>query len=135
MVNVIEFPLDNGGMLGVQAVDADVLPGPVLASRGEQLLKASESLEQSLQHIVPALTAVTNRLHALSPDQLSVEFGLILTAETGVVVAKGGAEVHFTVSLAWSRSHGDVAEHTWEEPVGATVHDDGQDTPNKAQDG
>jgi len=32
---------------------------------------------------------------------MSVEFGLSVTAETGVVVAKGGTEVHFTVTLTW----------------------------------
>jgi hypothetical protein len=122
-VNVIEFPLDDGGMLRVQAADVDVPSGPVPASRGDQLLKAAESLEQSFQHIVPALTTVTNRLRAVSPDQLSIEFGLILTAETGVVVVKGGAEVHFTVNLAWSRLQGDAAEHAREERVGAAFHD------------
>lgn len=112
MMSVIEFPMDNGGILRVQAADADVPPGPVPASRGEQLLKATESLEQSFRRIVPALTAVTNQLRELSPEQLSVEFGLTLTAEAGVIVAKGGAEVHFTVNLGWSGSPGDVAEPT-----------------------
>lgn len=104
MVGVIEFPLDNGGTLRVQAADEDLPVGPVPASRGEQLLKAGETLEQSFRRVIPALTAVTTQLRELSPDQLSVEFGLTLTAETGVIVAKGGVEVHFTVNLAWSRS-------------------------------
>ena len=36
---------------------------------------------------------------------MTVEFGLTLTAETGVMVAKGSAEVHFTVTLAWSHEN------------------------------
>jgi hypothetical protein len=32
-----------------------------------------------------------------------VQFHLTLTAETGVIVAKGDDEAHFTVTLAWSR--------------------------------
>jgi hypothetical protein len=103
MTQVIEFPLDDGSMLLVQAADADLPAGPVLASPGDHLLKAGRTLEQSFQQVIPALKAVTSRLRELSPDELSVEFGLTLTAEAGVVVAKGGAEVHFTVSLAWSR--------------------------------
>lgn len=108
-MRVIEFPLDDGSMLRVQAADADVPAGPVPASRGDLLLQAGETLEQSFQRVMPALTAVATRLRELSPDQLSVEFGLTLTAEAGVIVAKGGAEVHFTVNLAWSRSPGDHA--------------------------
>lgn len=107
MTRVIEFPLDDGSLLRVQAADADLPAGPVPASRGEQLLKAGETLEQSFQRVVPALTAVATRLRELSPDQLSVEFGLTLTAEAGVIVAKGGVEVHFTVNLAWSRPSGE----------------------------
>jgi len=32
---------------------------------------------------------------------VSVEFGLTLGAETGVVIAKGTSELHFAVTLAW----------------------------------
>jgi hypothetical protein len=47
------------------------------------------------------MAAVLDRLKATSPDEVVVEFGLTLGAETGVVVAKGSSEVHFTVSLTW----------------------------------
>jgi hypothetical protein len=104
MTQVVEFLLDDGSMLRVQAADADLPSGPVPASRGELLLAAGETLEQSFQRVIPALSAMTTRLRDLSPDQLNVEFGLTLTAEAGIIVAKGAAEVHFTVNLGWSRS-------------------------------
>jgi hypothetical protein len=109
MERLIEFPLDDGSTLRLAAADVDLPAGPVPASRGEQLLKAGETLERAFARVIPALTVVASRLRELSPDQLSVEFGLTLTAESGVIVAKGGAEVHFRVNLAWSRSPGEQA--------------------------
>jgi hypothetical protein len=34
---------------------------------------------------------------------VSLEFGLTLDVETGVVVTKGTSEMHFTVTLTWKR--------------------------------
>lgn len=39
----------------------------------------------------------------MAPDEVTVEFGIKLGAETGIVVAKGSTEVHFTVTLCWKR--------------------------------
>lgn len=102
MADIVEFPLDDGGMLRVQAATADMAESDLgLASPGERLGRASETLESALSAVTPALKTVTGQLRALSPDDLSVEFGLTLTAESGIMVAKGGAEVHFTVKVGW----------------------------------
>jgi hypothetical protein len=108
VVQVVEFPLDDGGVLLVQAAAADEPSGGLgLASSLEDKPKrAAESLESALAHVTPALKSVTERLKELAPDELTVEFGLTLTAETGVIVAKGNREVHFTVTLAWSGENG-----------------------------
>jgi Trypsin-co-occurring domain 1 len=102
---LIEVPVDGGGRLLVQATD-DELPGSLeLAALrpGHVVARAGESLEQALDEVKPALRAVAGRLRAMAPDELTVEFGIVLGAETGVVVAKGSADVHFTVSLTWRR--------------------------------
>jgi hypothetical protein len=105
MAEIVEYPLEDGGALLVQAAAVDAGPeGLGLASPTEERAKkAAETLESALSHVMPALKSVTGKLRDLSPDDLAVEFGLTLTAETGVVVAKGGAEVHFTVTVRWSR--------------------------------
>jgi hypothetical protein len=72
----------------------------------EKAKKAKETLESALAQVTPALKAVAGKLRDPSPDDLTVEFGLTLTAETGVIVAKGTTEVHFTVTLAWSSRSG-----------------------------
>ncbi|MGO8882964.1 MAG: CU044_2847 family protein, partial [Streptosporangiaceae bacterium] len=56
------------------------------------------SLDSALDQLRPALDVIRRRLEALAPDEVSVEFGIVLGAETGVVVAKGTTEVHFTIS-------------------------------------
>lgn len=104
---LIEVPVEGGGRLLVEA-DPEQLPGELQlasghATPGEVVSKAKQSLEQALDQLQPAMSAVLERLKAVSPDEVGVEFGLTLGAETGLVVAKGSSEVHFTVSLTWRR--------------------------------
>jgi hypothetical protein len=105
MAELVEYPLEGGGMLLVQSASVDAGGGDLgLASSAEEKAKkAKETLESALAQVTPALKSVASRLRDLSPDDLTVEFGLTLTAETGIVVAKGSTEVHFTVTLAWSK--------------------------------
>jgi hypothetical protein len=104
-VYLIEVPVEGGGRLLVEASKAE-LPGDLqlaAARPGEVVARARQSLEQALAQIKPAMRAVLDRLVAMSPDEASVEFGLTLGAETGVVVAKGTSEMHFAVTLSWKR--------------------------------
>lgn len=105
MAEMVEYPLEDGGVLLVQAAAVDAAPdGLGLASPTEEKAKkAAETLESALSSVMPALKSVTEKLRDLSPSELGVEFGLTLTAETGIVVAKGSAEVHFTVKVTWSK--------------------------------
>jgi hypothetical protein len=63
------------------------------------------SIETALASVRPAAQAVIDTFKALTPDEVSVEFGLRLDAEAGVVIARTGISAHFTVSLKWSASH------------------------------
>jgi hypothetical protein len=105
VTEVVNFPLEDGGTLTVQAAGADMASGLDLASVEDRLMRSGETLESALGKVTPGLKAVVTRLQKLSPDGMSVEFGLSVTAETGVVVAKGSAEVHFTVTLTWGGQH------------------------------
>jgi hypothetical protein len=105
MTEMVEFPLDGGGALFVQPASVDAGGGELgLASSAEEKVKkARETLEAALAQVTPAVNSVTSKLRDLSPDDLTIEFGLTLTAEAGAIVAKGSAEVHFKVTLAWSK--------------------------------
>ena len=104
MTYLIDVPVEGGGQLLVEASDADLPADLVLAARpGEVVARAGQTLEQALDQLKPAVQAVRGRLAAMAPDEVTVEFGIVLGAETGVVVAKGTTEVHFTVTLCWKR--------------------------------
>jgi len=49
------------------------------------------------------LRTIKDRLVASSPDHFSVEFGVKLGGETGVILAKGTAEVNLKVTMTWDR--------------------------------
>lgn len=105
---LVEIPVEGGGRLVVQATDGD-RPGDLglaAAHPGEIVAQASETLEAALQEIRPALTALRDTLASVAPQQVTVEFGIALGAETGIVVAKGTAEVHFTVTMTWQPTDG-----------------------------
>ena len=115
MTYLIDVPVEGGGRLLVQAATSD-LPGDLElagARPGEIVARASRSLEQALDQLQPIVRAVHDRVAALSPTETTVEFGVVLGAESGVIIAKGTAEVHFTITLTWngSRSAGQRPGH------------------------
>jgi hypothetical protein len=106
MAYVIEIPVEAGGRLLVQAT-ADDLPDTLELAAvrpGEVAARARESVEAAIDQLKPAINAVADRLKAMAADEVTVEFGIMLGAEAGAIVAKGTAEVHFTVTLNWKRS-------------------------------
>ena len=58
----------------------------------------------AINQLKPAINAVTDRLKVFAADEMAVEFGIVLGAEAGAIIAKGTADVHFTVTLNWKRS-------------------------------
>jgi Trypsin-co-occurring domain 1 len=106
MAYVMEVPVTGGGRLLVQ-VDEDDLPGGLgSAARGragQVVAVAKDSVEDALDQLEPAVGAVASRLKAMAADEVTVEFGIVLSAEGNAIVAKGSAEVHFTVTLAWKK--------------------------------
>jgi hypothetical protein len=112
----MEIPVEGGGVLRVQGPDDEVPPGLVPAANqppaGPLIAKADETVQAALDDLKPAIAATTSRLRELAADEVTVEFGLVLGVEGGVVIAKGTAEVHFTVTLSWKRpddDKGDIA--------------------------
>lgn len=103
-MSVARFETADGTVL-VELQDDDV--GVERASRAaDGMLTAADHLEEALARIRPAARAVLAEMKSLSPDKVSVSFGIKLSAAAGAVIAKTEAEGHFTVTLDWERSAG-----------------------------
>jgi hypothetical protein len=102
MAYLVEFPVAEGETIVVE-MDDDQLAGfaPAAVNPGEVALVAAGSLEAAIDRLLPALRSIGARLRTLTPDELTVELGVKLTAEAGVVVAKAAGEANFTVTLKW----------------------------------
>jgi hypothetical protein len=102
---LLEVPLEAGGAVLVEADAADIPGGLVLAAAdpGTAAAVATATLEQSLGRLEPVLRALADRLRQVAPQDFTVEFGVKLGGEAGIILAKGTSEVNFTVRLGWSR--------------------------------
>jgi hypothetical protein len=105
MAYLMAIPVAPGGddILEVEVDRRDVPQGLVLAAQepGKIAARAQISLEEALAKLKPSLQKIAHLLKELSPEETEVEFGLKLGGETGVIVAKGTAEVNFTVRMTW----------------------------------
>lgn len=103
MTYLVEVPIDGGGRMVVEAAP-DTLPGELeLAALrpGEIVMQVGQSLESALDAIKPSLAALRDALIATAPREVTIEFGLAIGGETGIVVARGTSKVHFAVTMTW----------------------------------
>jgi Trypsin-co-occurring domain 1 len=104
---LLGVPVGDGGAEGVVVFEVDrseVAEDLVLASPepGKAAVRARASLEEALAGLRPSLTKIVEVLGEIAPEQMTVEFGVKMGGETGVIIAKGTAEVNFKVTLSWN---------------------------------
>jgi hypothetical protein len=106
MTELVRVPLGNGEYV-VAEVDRVDIPGDavVLASPepGKAIAQVPAKLEASLRAIRPVVDELVEALKHSGPETINVEFGVKIGGETGVILAKGTAEVNFKVALEWKR--------------------------------
>ena len=105
MATVVEMPLEDGSTILVE-VSEDEQRLQRVGRAGTVVREATETLEEALRRVRPAVTAVLKQVRDLAtpPDKVTVEFGVKLTAEAGVVIAKAASEANFKLSLEWTAS-------------------------------
>ena len=107
MKRMIEVPLESGGsMLMEVQLDESEQQGMVPAARpGEIAAKAKQTFEEALEQIQPGADTIVEKLRGMSsqPDEISVTFGLKMSANAGAFIAASGIEANFTVMLKWNR--------------------------------
>jgi Trypsin-co-occurring domain 1 len=105
---LIEVPLADGDRMIAEVEPELIDDALVLASGpGKAAAQARQTLEQSLAHLGPALAGMLRPLRAARPAEMQVQFGIKLGGETGVIVAKGTAEVNFLVTMTWRKESTD----------------------------
>ncbi len=106
MKYIVEFPLENGGTIKVEADETKPTRGVQDAGRaGDVVQRAKQTFEDALDQIKPGTEVLLQRLASLSegPDEIEVEFGLKLSAEAGAFIANGKVEANYTVKLKWTQ--------------------------------
>lgn len=97
-------PFQDGDVFYVELSDEQG-SGVIRASRGEELFETSaDTFESGMDRVRHLAAVMLERLASLprSPDHVRAEFGLKVTAEAGLVVAKGAGEAHINLELEWS---------------------------------
>ncbi|WP_144440851.1 CU044_2847 family protein [Streptomyces roseifaciens] len=95
---------------GTEPIHMEVEVDPAGVDRvsraGDVIATAAESLQEAVGRIRPVAEAFLSGVRDMTrmPEELTVEFGVKLTAEAGVVIAKAASEGHFTVSMKWNHA-------------------------------
>ncbi|MCW2540314.1 MAG: hypothetical protein JWN95_2039 [Frankiales bacterium] len=113
MAILVKVPLDDGDYVVVEADRSDVKGGTTLAATpGQTVAQASRTLAASLDDLQPMLRTIKQKLAAAGPDEFNVQFGVKLGGETGIIIAKGSAEVNLTISMSWRGQPAPAADGT-----------------------
>ncbi|MFD7135693.1 CU044_2847 family protein [Streptomyces sp. NPDC059894] len=96
-----------------------------VARPGQVVARATRSLGEMVAAVRPVAQNFVDGFQDMvrTPDEISVEFGLALSAEADVVISSTAAQANFKVALVW---HKPAAEPTGAspEPTGASAGDE-----------
>jgi len=110
MKRLVDFPLDEGGSVLIEVEEPPA--GPVTRGLGRDrtalVEQADKTFEDATAAVTPAARSLLARLRSIDdpPDEIGIQFGVQLSAQTGAFIASVAAEANFTVSVTWRRHHG-----------------------------
>lgn len=108
MAYLLTVPIgsDTDDVLVFEVDRSELSDDLVLASSdvGKVADRARMTLEDALTRLKPSLDRLVHVLKEISPREIAVEFGLKIGGETGVIIAKGTAEVNFIVRMSWENT-------------------------------
>ena len=113
MRRLVEFPSESGESVLVEVEDLG-LGGETRRglSTSAVVERAQTSFEDALEKARPMALGLVGKLRAIAdaagnpPDEVQVEFGLILSAEAGAVLAAASAGANYKVAMTWKRQTG-----------------------------
>lgn len=106
-VHTVEVPL--GAAAGDQTVRVQIREVDEALVRvgrgGRTVARAERTLGQMLDTVRPVAESFVGRFSdmAQAPDEITLEFGVSLSAEADVVIASTATAANFSVTLTWNR--------------------------------
>lgn len=98
---LVRFETGQGDWLLVETDEHEAGVDRIGRRDADGVVSAATRLEEAVAQVRPAIRSVLDTLRELGPDQHEIEFGIKLSAEAGVVIAKTAVEGHFTVKMSW----------------------------------
>ncbi|MDX2850963.1 CU044_2847 family protein [Actinacidiphila glaucinigra] len=105
-VHTVEVPLGDGSDDVVRVQIREVDESLVRVGRGGRAVaRAERSLGQMLDTVRPVADSFVGRFRGMvnAPDEVTLEFGVSLSAEADVVIASTATAANFAVTLTWHR--------------------------------
>jgi hypothetical protein len=106
MNRLVEYEVGEGQKIIVE-VSEPTPGGLVPVGRGsDAIVKAQRTLSETLDNIRPTAESIIDKLSDLTkrPDEISIEFGVKLSASAGAVLAAASAECNFVIKLTWKNN-------------------------------
>jgi hypothetical protein len=112
MSELVEFPLVGGGSFVVvsernSSREPAAKGGQVFRGGGDRrevVTRSTETMEAAISRVRPAAIALAESFSDLParPQEVSVTFGIELSAELGAVIASTSMSANFSVTLTWN---------------------------------
>lgn len=100
---LVEFELEDGSSI-VMETSRDEGGFQRIARGGDEdaPAKAEKKFKDIASTIGPAAQVILNTLKEINtPEEIQLEFGLVFSAKTGVIIASADTEVNFKVTVKW----------------------------------
>ena len=113
MRRLVEFPSETGEPILVEVEDVG-FGGETRRGLSASAVvdRAQTTFEDALEKARPMASSLVGKLRAIGdtagnpPDEVQVEFGIILSAEAGAVLAAASATANYKVTMTWKRPPG-----------------------------
>jgi hypothetical protein len=103
MAELVRFEVTSGHDVLVETDDVD--EGLVPVARGHDgIVEAGSAFSAHIGSIRDAVRDALKELREISPDEVTVSFGIKFTAEAGAVIAKTSLEGTLGVEMVWHRA-------------------------------
>ncbi len=105
MASYVKFELDDGTIVYVETTDVPKGSSGLIPGTREHADQEAVSFDQAITAIRKMAVAMMENLHSgfdEPPEEVGVNFGIKASGEiSGLVVARGGMEANYNVSLRW----------------------------------